>query len=74
MSKNISFSVRLDSQLKTDAEKLFAELGLSLGSAMNIFLRQSVRVKGLPFSIRLGQGGGTDAPKTEKNDTGKTQE
>ena len=61
MSKNISFSVRLDSQLKADAEKLFAELGLSLGSAMNIFLRQSVRIKGLPFSIRLGQ--------TEKNDT-----
>ena len=55
MSKNTSFSVRLDSKLKADAEKLFAELGLSLGSAMNIFLRQSVRVKGLPFSIRLGQ-------------------
>ena len=55
MSKNISFSVRLDSQLKADAEKLFAELGLSLGSAMNIFLRQSVRIKGLPFPIRLGQ-------------------
>ena len=55
MPKNISFSVRLDSKLKDDAEKLFAELGLSLGSAMNIFLRQSVRIKGLPFSIRLGQ-------------------
>ena len=61
MPKNISFSVRLDSQLKADAEKLFAELGLSLGSAMNIFLRQSVRIKGLPFPIRLGQ--------PEKNDT-----
>ena len=55
MPKNISFSVRLDSKLKDDAEKLFAELGLSLGSAMNIFLRQSVRIKGLPFSIRRGQ-------------------
>lgn len=55
MPKNISFSVRLDSKLKADAEKLFAELGLSLGSAMNIFLRQSVRIKGLPFPIRLGQ-------------------
>ena len=56
MPKNISFSVRLDSKLKDDAEKLFAELGLSLGSAMNIFLRQSVRINGLPFPIRLGQG------------------
>ena len=65
MSKNISFSVRLDSQLKTDAEKLFAELGLSLGNAMNIFLRQSVRIKGMPFSIRLGQTEKTDAPEPE---------
>ena len=63
MSKNISFSVRLDSQLKADAEKLFAELGLSLGSAMNIFLRQSVRIKGLPFPIRLGQDEKSDIIK-----------
>jgi DNA-damage-inducible protein J len=66
MPKNISFSVRLDSKLKADAEKLFAELGLSLGSAMNIFLRQSVRVKGLPFSIRLRHSEKPDDEK--KND------
>ena len=65
MSKDISFSVRLDSKLKADAEKLFAELGLSLGNAMNIFLRQSVRIKGMPFSIRLGQVDKTDAPEPE---------
>ena len=63
MPKNISFSVRLDSKLKDDAEKLFAELGLSLGSAMNIFLRQSVRIKGLPFPIRLGQPEKSDIMK-----------
>ena len=68
MSKNISFSVRLDSQLKTDAEKLFAELGLSLGNAMNIFLRQSVRTKGMPFSIRLGQPEKSDAAETESDE------
>ena len=68
MSKNISFSVRLDSKLKADAEKLFAELGLSLGNAMNIFLRQSVRIKGMPFSIRLGQGEKTDATETESDE------
>ena len=74
MPKSISFSVRLDSKLKAEAEELFAELGLSLGSAMNIFLRQSVRVKGLPFSIRLGQGARTDAPETEKKETEKGEE
>jgi len=71
MPKNVSFSVRLDSKLKADAEKLFAELGLSLGSAMNIFLRQSVRINGMPFSIRLGKSDKTDTVKDvtdEKND------
>ncbi len=68
MSKNISFSVRLDSKLKADAEKLFAELGLSLGNAMNIFLRQSVRIKGMPFSIRLGQPEKTDTTETESDE------
>ena len=68
MSKDISFSVRLDSKLKADAEKLFAELGLSLGNAMNIFLRQSVRIKGMPFSIRLGQPEKTDAAETESDE------
>lgn len=59
--KNISFSVRLDSQLKADAEELFSELGVSLGSAMNIFLKQSVRLRGFPFQLTLGADGGKES-------------
>lgn len=46
---NVTF--RLDSQLKKDADELFADLGLSLNSAITIFLKQSVREQRIPFEI-----------------------
>ena len=36
-------------QLKEQATELYNDLGLSLSSAINMFLRQSVRENGLPF-------------------------
>lgn len=46
---NVTF--RLDEQLKKDADELFADLGLSLNSAITIFLKQSVREQRIPFEI-----------------------
>ena len=52
MSKNISnVSFRIDSKLKNEATELFESMGLTLTAAFNIFLRQAVREKGMPFSI-----------------------
>lgn len=68
-NKDSSFSIRLDSQLKADAEELFAELGLSLGSALNIFLRQSVRLKGFPFSLTLDTRIGKEKPEDKKEES-----
>ena len=47
-----NLTVRLDSKLKQDAETLFNELGMTLSGAVNVFLRQAVRVQGIPFEIR----------------------
>ena len=46
-------TIRLDSQLKSQAEALFSELGLNLSTAFGIFLRQSVREGRIPFTISL---------------------
>ena len=46
-----NFTVRLDSKLKQDAEMLFNDLGMTLSGAVNVFLRQAVRVQGIPFEI-----------------------
>lgn len=45
-------SIRMDSELKAQAEALFAELGMSLSTAVHIFVRQSLREGGLPFQVR----------------------
>ncbi len=49
-----NLTVRIDAGLKSEAEKLFDELGMSISTAFNIFLRQAVRVQGIPFAISLG--------------------
>ena len=47
-----SLTVRLDKQVKQDAEKLFNELGMTLSGAINIFLHQALEVEGLPFEVK----------------------
>ena len=49
--KNINVTLRVDDELKKQADALFAELGLNLTTAFNIFLRQSVREQQLPFQV-----------------------
>lgn len=47
-----NLTVRLDAQLKKDAEKLFNDLGMTLSGAINVFLHQSLEQQGLPFQVR----------------------
>ena len=35
------------------AEKIFEELGLNMTTAINIFLRQTIRENGIPFELTL---------------------
>jgi len=46
-------TLHLDPELAARAEKLFLELGLDLPTAVHLFLRQSLRENGLPFTLRL---------------------
>ena len=50
-----NISIRMDSDLKAQAEDLFSELGMNLSTAFNIFVRQSLREGGIPFEIRMDQ-------------------
>ncbi len=55
MANTINFSVRMDSEIKKQCESLYSQLGMNLTTAINVFLRQSLRVGGLPFDVRLEQ-------------------
>lgn len=43
--------IRIDNDTKRQAEELFSNLGMSLSTAFNIFIKQSLRVRGIPFSV-----------------------
>lgn len=46
-----STNISLDPEIKQKAQALFAELGLDLSTAINIYLHQAVLENGIPFLI-----------------------
>ena len=44
-------TITIDSEIKAKAQELLADFGLDLSTAINIFLRQTVRENAIPFSI-----------------------
>ena len=46
-------SIRVDEDVKKDAEALFTKLGLTLSAATNVFYRQAIRKQGIPFPLFL---------------------
>lgn len=53
MASTTNINVRVDKEIKRKAEAIFSELGLNMSTAMNMFLRYSVRYGGIPFDLRL---------------------
>lgn len=47
----VSTNIKIDPVLKQQSKELFESLGLSLSSAINMFLRQSVREQAIPFRV-----------------------
>ena len=54
MSKT-SMSIRLDSEVKEQAQQVFNDLGMDMTTAINIFLRQAIQYQSLPFDVRLDE-------------------
>ena len=48
-----NISIRMDTDLKMQADAFFAELGMNLSTAFNIFVRQSLREGRIPFDVSL---------------------
>lgn len=55
----VTMSIRMDTELKKQAEAMFSDMGLNMTTAMNMFLRQVVRQGRIPFEIA------TDIPNSE---------
>lgn len=48
-----NLNIRIDKEIKDQAEQIFNELGLNMTTAVNIFLRTTVRENGIPFPLKL---------------------
>ena len=53
MAETKTLNLRIDADLKHQAETIFANLGIPTSTAINIFLRSVVRNGGFPFDLRI---------------------
>ena len=51
MSETINVTIRLDRDVKEQAEQMFNDFGMNLSTAFNIFVRQALRQGKIPFEI-----------------------
>lgn len=52
MNNSTNINIRIDKNVKETSEKVFEDLGLNMTTAVNMFLRQVIRVNGIPFEIK----------------------
>ena len=52
MPKTVMMKIEIDDKVKKDADKLFKELGLDTNTAINIFLKQSINKRAIPFKVK----------------------
>ena len=53
MEKQTSISARVDPEVKKQAEAVLAQLGISMSTAMEIYLRQIAMQRKIPFEMAL---------------------
>lgn len=51
MAKTTNISIRMDKELKEQADAVFNELGMNMTTAFNVFVRQTLRQGKIPFEI-----------------------
>ena len=56
MSRTSTVFTRIEPEIKEQAELVLSKLGISMSNAVNMFLRQIVLQKGIPFELKLPVG------------------
>ena len=52
MNNSTNLNIRIDKSVKDNSEKVLEDLGLNMTTAINMFLREVIRVNGIPFEIK----------------------
>ena len=72
MSDSATISFRTDPTIKRKAKELYADMGMDLSTAINIFLRQSIRENGMPFKITRENPINVEARRQAENHDGES--
>ena len=51
MAEATNLNIKIDRHLKTQADRLFNDMGMNLTTAVNVFVRQAVLERAIPFKI-----------------------
>ena len=46
-------NIRVNDEIKKEAETIFKSLGLNMSVAMNLFLKKCINENGIPFDLKL---------------------
>ena len=65
-NKTSAINIQIDSNVKKDATMVLTELGLSMSTAINLFLKQVIKKNGLPFEVK------NPTNNTQENNIGNT--
>ncbi len=48
-----NLNIKIDKTVKEQSDEIFKELGLNMSTAINLFLRTTIREHGIPFDLKL---------------------
>ena len=49
--KTATFQMRINPEIKAEAERVFSKCGLTFTDAINVFLQQALNIGGMPFIV-----------------------
>ena len=61
-----NLNIRTEKAIKDQAEEIFNELGLNMTTAVNMFLKVSIRTHGIPFELKMDVPQETTADESEE--------
>lgn len=53
MAKTTNIYVRIEPEVKEQAEAILEQLGIPVSNAVNLFLKQVIMQRGIPFDVKL---------------------
>jgi DNA-damage-inducible protein J len=61
-----NINIRIDKETKEQAEQILSRLGIPMTTAVNIFLKATIRERGIPFKVSLHVPNKTTADAIEE--------